>query len=102
MKKLFVCLLLITSLISYSQMVTVKSPDGNIELSAFADNGFTYMVNYKGKPVVLPSSLSFKLKEPEAELRLFTVERIDSSVFDETWKPVWGEYSSIRNHYKEV
>ena len=102
MKKLFVCLLLITSLISNAQMVTVKSPDGNIELSAFADNGFTYMVNYKGKPVVLPSALSFRLKEPEAELRLFTVERIDSSVFDETWKPVWGEYSSIRNHYKEV
>ncbi|HEY0752286.1 MAG TPA: glycoside hydrolase family 97 protein, partial [Chitinophagaceae bacterium] len=55
-----------------------------------------------GKPVVLPSALSFKLKEPEAELWLFTVERIDSSVFDETWKPVWGEYSSIRNHYREV
>lgn len=103
MKKLLVCLLLlITSLISNAQMVTVKSPDGNIELSAFAESGFTYMVNYKGKPVVLPSALSFKLKEPEAELRLFTVEKIDSSVFDETWKPVWGEYSAIRNHYKEV
>src|SRR3712207_7765226 len=32
----------------------------------------------------------------------FKVERTRSSSFDETWKPVWGETSAIRNQYNEL
>ena len=32
----------------------------------------------------------------------FTIKDTKTSTFDETWKPVWGEESSIRNHYNEL
>ena len=32
----------------------------------------------------------------------FTVTDTQTSSFDETWTPVWGEESQIRNHYNEL
>ena len=32
----------------------------------------------------------------------FTIVKTDTSSFDETWKPVWGETATIRNNYKEM
>ena len=32
----------------------------------------------------------------------FTIVKTDTSSFDETWKPVWGETATIRNNYKEL
>lgn len=32
----------------------------------------------------------------------FTLVEAGASTFDETWKPVWGEVSQIRNHYNEL
>lgn len=32
----------------------------------------------------------------------FVVAKTDTSTFDETWKPVWGETATIRNHYNEL
>ena len=32
----------------------------------------------------------------------FTIKDTETSTFDETWKPVWGEESEIRNHYNEL
>jgi hypothetical protein len=32
----------------------------------------------------------------------FEVEKTDTSSFDETWEPVWGETRTIRNHYNEL
>ena len=32
----------------------------------------------------------------------FSLASADSSRVDETWKPVWGEQSSIRNNYKQL
>jgi hypothetical protein len=32
----------------------------------------------------------------------FQITKIDTCSFDETWKPVWGEVATIRNHYKEM
>ena len=34
--------------------------------------------------------------------RDFVVTGTDTCSFDETWSPVWGEESSIRNHYNEL
>ena len=43
-----------------------------------------------------------KFKSPDVSLTKFDVPAVDSSVADETWKPVWGETSSIRNNYKQL
>ena len=32
----------------------------------------------------------------------FAFVKADTSSFDETWTPVWGEESEIRNHYKSL
>ena len=32
----------------------------------------------------------------------FTIEKSETSTFDETWQPVWGEEKEIRNHYNEL
>jgi glucan 1,4-alpha-glucosidase len=55
-----------------------------------------------GRVVVGWSRLGLELKDPPSLLAGFSMARVDSSLFDETWKPVWGEESTIRNRYKEL
>ena len=91
---------------------TVTSPDGNVVLNFSLDNGRpTYQLDYKGKAVVKPSHLGLELaKDKHASKGLeetdlmdgFTIVKTDTSSFDETWKPVWGETATIRNNYKEM
>lgn len=92
---------------------TVKSPNGNVELKfSLTGNGRpTYEMNYKGKAVVKPSHLGLELAkdkhaskgENETDLMEgFAIKDTKTSTFDETWKPVWGETSTIRNNYNEL
>lgn len=95
----------IISSVTFSQSnYTTNSPDSNIRLvvSGNADGQINYGLTYKGKEVIKPSSLGFVLSKPEVKLSNFSIASVDSSSFDETWKPVWGEVSSIRNNYKEL
>ena len=104
----------------------VTSPDGKMELSFALDNGRpTYTLRVDGKTVVAPSHLGYQLKKENGEKSTdfdwkpsratdkeasrkadffsdFTLEKYENNSFDETWKPVWGEESSIRNHYNEL
>lgn len=92
---------------------TVSSPNGAISVSfSLADGGRpTYEMTYKGRPVVKPSHLGLELAKNKhatkgfAETSLmdgFTESHSEVSSFDETWKPVWGETATIRNHYNEL
>lgn len=98
----------VTALISQfayaDQSITLYSPDQNIQLGVIhRDNGgVLYRVIYKGKTVIAPSGLGFKLNVPDLSLASFNLLAIDSSATDENWKPVWGEQSTIRNHYKQL
>ena len=92
---------------------TVSSPNGAVSVSfSLADGGRpTYEMTYKGRPVVKPSHLGLELAKDKhatkgfAETSLmdgFTESHSEVSSFDETWKPVWGETATIRNHYNEL
>ena len=91
---------------------TVKSPDGNVTVTFSLDNGRpTYEMTYKGKAVVKPSHLGLELvKTKHASKGMeetdlmdgLTITKTDTSSFDETWKPVWGQTSTKRNHYNEL
>lgn len=92
---------------------TVKSPDGNVALTfTLSDNGRpTYEMTYKGRAVVKPSHLGLELaKDRHASKGKNETDLMDGfkitdtriSSFDETWKPVWGETATIRNHYNEL
>lgn len=86
----------------------LKSPNENfiMEFTLAQDGTPTYHLTYKGKTVIKPSTLGLELKEDKNNkkslLNDFTIIDKKTSSFDETWKPVWGEQSSIRNHYNEL
>lgn len=83
---------------------SISSPNKAIILKVtVALNGeFFYTALHKNKVVIEPSKLGFILNRPAISLTRFEVISIDSSAFDETWKPVLGEVSSIRNNYKQL
>ena len=91
----------------------VKSPNGNVVVSfSLVDNGVpTYQVSYKGKPVIKQSRLGLELTPSQNDgikaedtnlMNGFKVTNTETSSFKEVWKPVWGETSSILNHYNEM
>ena len=83
----------------------LKSPNGKfvMEFSLQNDGTPSYSLNYKNKAVVKPSKLGLELKnDKKSLLDDFTVVDTKTATFDESWKPVWGEVASIRNHYNEM
>lgn len=84
--------------------VGIASPDGEVELVFKVDSQGvpTYALSYKQKPVVKTSRLGLELKDDPGLMDGFTLAAADTSTFDETWTPVWGEESKIRNHYNEL
>ena len=82
----------------------LTSPDGRLQLSfdLTADGTPTYKMDYNNKPVIATSRLGLELKNQKSLLDGFKMERVSRSSFDETWQPVWGEQSSIRNYYNEM
>ncbi len=91
---------------------TVASPNGNVvvKFEIDAQGRPTYEMTYKGKAVVLPSHLGLELaKDKHASKGLketdlmegFSLKSEQTTQFDETWQPVWGETRDIRNHYNE-
>lgn len=92
---------------------TVTSPNGNVRVHfSLTSNGApTYTMSFKGKDVVKTSKLGLELaKNKHASMGMretnlmdgFTVANTQTNSFDETWKPVWGETATIRNHYNEL
>ena len=81
----------------------VSSPDGNVELSFNLKDGHipVYSLDYKGKPVVGESHLGFKL-QGSGMYDWFEISDTAIREIDETWNPVWGEESQIRNHCNEM
>ena len=81
----------------------VSSPDGNVELSFNLKDGHipVYSLDYKGKPVVGESHLGFKL-QGSGMYDWFEISDTATRESDETWNPVWGEESQIRNHCNEM
>lgn len=84
--------------------VSVASPDGDVRLVFKVDSQGvpTYSLSYKQKPVIKTSRLGLELKGAPGLMDGFSLAAADTSTFDETWTPVWGEESKIRNHYDEL
>ncbi|MBQ2054694.1 MAG: glycoside hydrolase family 97 N-terminal domain-containing protein, partial [Bacteroidaceae bacterium] len=87
----------------------VKSPDGRLVVSVDLQNGTpVYKVNYDKREVVKKSKLGFELYENFQDRKVIdfqnNFEKLKevTSTFDETWTPVWGEESSIRNNYNSL
>lgn len=92
------------SLLAFTlQAAELNSPNGNFRLSFEVNDGTpVYQLDYKGRSVVLESELGFELKDAGDLTDGFDLAGVDRASFDETWEPVWGEESEIRNHYNEM
>ena len=85
------------------EAVSLKSPDGKLEMRFFLKNGTPwYELSREGKPVVLPSRLGFLLEWRDDLAHAFVLKDTVRNSFDETWQTVWGEEARIRNHYNEL
>lgn len=102
MKKAIFSMCLLCSL-GMMKAESIVSPNGTLQLNFEVNEGKpVYRLDYKGHPVIKESRLGLELKDGKNLMEGFVVEKTDTSSFDETWKPVWGETSRIRNHYKEL
>lgn len=94
------CLVVFGSL----QAQKLESPNGNLEMnfSLQEDGTPVYNLEFEGQTIIEKSKLGLELKEGQPLTANFSIENTEESTFDETWTPVWGEESEIRNHYNEL
>ena len=74
-----------------------KSPSGEIAVSFDTKKGgLFYSVSKSGVPIVAPSQIEI--------FEGAKMERVDRSFSesDTSWKPVWGQFSEIRDHHREL
>ncbi len=79
------------------------SPNGNLKLEFRLQDGDKprYKLSYKDKVVVDWSRMGFQLND-SGLFDWFELADVSRSTTYETWNPVWGEESTIRNHYNEL
>lgn len=122
MKRILLLLAALTAAAGAAAQETLLSPDGDLKLTfRLSDTGApTYALDFRGHPAVLPSGMGLELRGDAPALEFGTEIRkggygapvslydrfeqcgVERSSFDETWQPVWGEESSIRNRYNEM
>ena len=122
MKKIFLYISALLAGAACTAQETLLSPDGRLRLEfSLADGGRpTYTLDYKERPVILPSGMGLELRgeapklEFGAEIRKgepgrpvslydgFTLGQVARSESDQTWRPVWGEQAEIRDRYNEM
>ncbi|ADR22217.1 glucan 1,4-alpha-glucosidase SusB [Marivirga tractuosa] len=101
MKRTFTLILSLLPFLMIAQ--ELKSPNENFKLKFTIEEGKpTYQLNLKNKEIIKPSTLGLELVDAEDLLGDFEIISTKNSTFDETWKPVWGETATIRNHYNEL
>jgi len=87
---------------------SIKSPDKQIVLNFELQNvnGLencpVYSVTFRGQPILDQSGLGFTLGDGSTLIDQFQVVSKESENYDDTWKPVYGERSEIRNNYNEL
>jgi hypothetical protein len=83
---------------------TVNASLGKVKLNFVLDEEGRplYSVNYGERAVIKQSLMGFILANDTAFDKHFEIIDSDHTSVDENWKPVWGEVSSIRNHYEQV
>ena len=98
------CFLLALFMSGAAMAESITSPDGQLRLnfSVNPQGEPVYELSYKGKAVIKPSKLGLELKNDPGLMNGFTLAGTETSTFDETWEPVWGEVKQICNHYNEM
>jgi len=106
MKRAYIFLLCLGALCTANaqENKTVKASMNKVKLEFMldAEGKPVYSVGYGDKPVIKPSPMGFTLADDAPFDKNFELTGSEQTTVDETWKPVWGEVSNIRNHYQQV
>src|SRR5437868_8709121 len=104
-KRIFFLLMVFSAYSAYADdTLNVLSPNHTVGVNIYhqPDGQIKYGAFYKQKYFIKPSGLAMRFATPDVTLNKFDIIKQDQKEFDETWKPVWGEYSSIQNTYEEM
>ena len=110
-----VCSLLMAALTGYAQE-SLQSPDGKYTFAFAQKKGqLTYTLSYSDKTIVEQGELGVNIDNhlvesamgiPVDTNRMWTkgmkVINVSRRSEDNTWKPTYGEYAQIRDHYNEM
>lgn len=102
MKLSLIFILLLTSQIILAQ--SINSPDGKLTLTTrlSGSGAVSYALIRDGKAVIKDSRLGLDLADQKDLMDGFVIDKIDTLTFNEEWNPVWGEVSTIVNHYRQL
>jgi alpha-glucosidase len=82
--------------------IRISSPSGEIVLNIIEkDSKLFFNATFNNEKIIENSNLGFVFSRNDS-LHLFEIVKNDIRTFDETWKPVWGQFSEIRNYYNEL
>ena len=75
----------------------MQSPDGKIDLNiSLAESKLHYQIDWDDREVMGKSELVIF---PGSEVRVLNSFEKE---YESTWNPVWGQFTSIHNHYREL
>jgi alpha-glucosidase len=125
-KTLFTAFTLCLAAMTSAAQEKLTSPDGRLTMTFHLNEkgAPVYELTRGSQAVILPSTLGLELKKEDADAPTdfdfkprtdvdqldsksnlmdgFTLDGTATATCDETWTPVWGEESLIRNHYNEL
>ncbi|WP_224448144.1 glycoside hydrolase family 97 protein [Haloprofundus salilacus] len=82
---------------------TLESPDGSVRVRFSVGGGRPrYAVQYEDRQVIRPSPLGFQFRDVPSMTDGFAISGVERNGADETWEPVWGTKSEIRDNYNEL
>jgi hypothetical protein len=78
----------------------IRSPDDNVKIEfGLHEGALHWTVSFAEHVVLQKSRLGLQPKgNPYGQ---FQIHSFEQSSHDQTWQPVWGKASSIRNHYRQ-
>lgn len=98
--EIILCTLLLSGFISCKKPLgnfSLNSPDGKIDLKiSVVDSTLNYQLNWAGQKMIGMSGLEIF---PDSKVIVLKSQIVEH---DSTWNTVWGQFSSIRDNYKEL
>ena len=116
MRKFFIAILFLAIAVAGNAAEALLSPNGKYNF-VFEQKGgcLVYHLDYAGKQVVEEGELGVNIDNhlvesamgiPVDNSKVWTqgmeVIKVERAAKDEIWNPIYGEYSSIRDHYNEM
>ncbi|WP_317175990.1 glycoside hydrolase family 97 catalytic domain-containing protein [Halomontanus rarus] len=81
---------------------TLNSPDGSVVVDIELNEGsLSYSVSFDGQTLINQSNLGIRLNDGALDGNL-AITGSQTTSYDQTWEPVWGGFSEVRNHYNQL